>query len=147
MKDDNDIIKQKFKLSVAMSKVKEEENMVMNKKRSFVSKQVGLVACACLLLTTGIVFARFHCSMLTHSHSADLRSNSQLSANQISYPPSFLKLEEMEWDTRKNHSERYQYSTPEYHPQSNTSCVDTSLHGEEVNCYDQLNESEDEAFL
>lgn len=58
MKDDNDIIKQKFKLSIAMSKVKEEENIVMNKKRSFVSKKVGLVACACLLLTTGIVFAK-----------------------------------------------------------------------------------------
>lgn len=58
MKDNNDIIKQKFKLAIAISKEKENDNVVINKKINFINKKNGLVACACLVLITGGVFAK-----------------------------------------------------------------------------------------
>ncbi len=54
-----DVIKDKFKFKVAISKMKEENNNIaMSQKRNFVSKKIVTVACACLILTTGIVFAK-----------------------------------------------------------------------------------------
>ncbi len=56
MNNNNDIIKQKFKLAIAISEEK-KNNEVMNKKIKFDYKKIGLVACACLVLITGGVFA------------------------------------------------------------------------------------------
>ena len=56
MNDNNDIIKQKFKLAIAISEEK-KNNEFINKKINFDYKKIGLVACACLVLITGGVFA------------------------------------------------------------------------------------------
>lgn len=56
MKNNNDIIKQKFKLSIAISKIKNEEEN--SHKKNFNIKKLGIVASICLTLITGTVFAK-----------------------------------------------------------------------------------------
>ena len=63
-----DVIKDKFKFKVAISKMKEENNMAMNKKGNFINKKIGIAACACLMLTTGIVFAKDIKRFIFNSH-------------------------------------------------------------------------------
>lgn len=54
---DNNELKEKFKFRVAISEIKEENNITHQKHNTFVLKKSILVASAFLILTTGIVFA------------------------------------------------------------------------------------------
>lgn len=58
MKNNNDIIKQKLKLGIAISKIKNEENKKEFFKKTFDIQKCGIVACICLTLITGTVFAK-----------------------------------------------------------------------------------------
>lgn len=51
-------ILEKLKLKVSISKIKEEKKSVTNNKKSFINKKISIAACACLILTTGVVFAK-----------------------------------------------------------------------------------------
>ena len=51
-------IMEKLKLKIAISEIKKEGEVAMNKKKSFITKKIGIAACACLVLTTGVVFAK-----------------------------------------------------------------------------------------
>ncbi len=53
----NEELKEKLKLKIAISQMKEEEKMAMNKEKNKISKGIGLVACL-VIATTGIVFAK-----------------------------------------------------------------------------------------
>ena len=52
----NDEIKEKLKMKIAISQIKNEEKKVMNKKEKFVFKNIGIAACV-LISLTGAVFA------------------------------------------------------------------------------------------
>lgn len=56
MESNNDVLKEKFKFRIAISKIKEEENIEKNK--NFSGKKIAIAACACFVFTTGIVFAK-----------------------------------------------------------------------------------------
>lgn len=51
-------IMEKLKFKIAISEIKKEGEVAMNKKKKFLNKKVGIAACACLVLTTGVVFAK-----------------------------------------------------------------------------------------
>lgn len=51
-------IMEKLKFKIAISEIKKEGEVAMNKKRKFINKKIGIAACACLVLTTGVVFAK-----------------------------------------------------------------------------------------
>lgn len=51
-------IMEKLKFKIAISEIKKEGEVAMNKKRNFINKKIGIAACACLILTTGVVFAK-----------------------------------------------------------------------------------------
>lgn len=51
-------IMEKLKFKIAISEIKKEGEVAMNKKRKFINKKIGIAACACLILTTGVVFAK-----------------------------------------------------------------------------------------
>ena len=52
----NDEIKEKLKMKIAISQIKNEEEKAMNEKEKFVFKNVGIVACV-LMSLTGVAFA------------------------------------------------------------------------------------------
>ena len=52
----NDKIKEKLKMKIAISQIKNEEEKAMNKKEKFVLKNIGIAACI-LMSLTGVVFA------------------------------------------------------------------------------------------
>lgn len=52
----NDKIKEKLKMKIAISQIKNEEEKAMNKKEKFVFKNIGIAACV-LMSLTGVVFA------------------------------------------------------------------------------------------
>ena len=52
----NDEIKEKLKMKIAISQIKNEEEKAMNKKEKFVFKNIGIAACV-LMSLTGVVFA------------------------------------------------------------------------------------------
>ena len=52
----NDEIKEKLKMKIAISQIKNEEKKVMNKKEKFVFKNIGIAACV-LMSLTGVAFA------------------------------------------------------------------------------------------
>ena len=55
----NKDLEEKLKLRRAISKIKKENDIVMNKKKSFINKKKVVAACACLVFaTSGIVFAK-----------------------------------------------------------------------------------------
>lgn len=56
MGNNNDIFKEKFKFRIAISKIKEEDQI--EKINKFTVKKIAIAACACLVFTTGIVFAK-----------------------------------------------------------------------------------------
>ena len=51
-------ILEKLKLKISISKIKEEKKDVTNNKKSFINKKICIAACACMVLTTGVVFAK-----------------------------------------------------------------------------------------
>lgn len=53
-----DEIMKKLKLKIAISKMKEESEIAMNRRKILMSKRIGMVACACIMLITGIVYAK-----------------------------------------------------------------------------------------
>ncbi len=53
-----DEIMKKLKLKIAISEIKKESDIAMNRKRKFVNPKIGIAACACLVLTTGVVFGK-----------------------------------------------------------------------------------------
>lgn len=53
-----DKIIDKLKLKIAISEIKKEKEMAIDKQRKITNKKMGLVACICLVLTTGVVFAK-----------------------------------------------------------------------------------------
>lgn len=55
--ENNDKLKYSIKSKIAISKFK-EENIAIKQKFNFASKKVAVVACACLILTSGVVFAK-----------------------------------------------------------------------------------------
>ncbi len=54
----NDELKKYVKYKISISKIKHEEDKIINKNRNFISKKIGLVACACLIMATSGVFAK-----------------------------------------------------------------------------------------
>lgn len=52
----NDEIKEKLKMKIAISQIKNEEEKAMNKKEKFVFKNIGIAACV-LMSLTGVAFA------------------------------------------------------------------------------------------
>ena len=56
MKENNEDIKQKFKLGIAISQIKSDENKKKFSKKVFNIKKYGLVACVCIMFITGTVF-------------------------------------------------------------------------------------------
>ena len=50
----NKEIKEKLKIKIAISKIKDEEEIAMNKKGKFVFKNIGIAACTLMLLTGGV---------------------------------------------------------------------------------------------
>ena len=52
----NDEIKEKLKMKIAISQIKNEEEKAMNKKEKFIFKNIGIAACV-LMSLTGVVFA------------------------------------------------------------------------------------------
>lgn len=58
MKENNEDIKQKFKLGIAISQIKSDENKKKFSKKVFNIKKYGLVACVCIMFITGTVFAK-----------------------------------------------------------------------------------------
>ncbi len=56
MENNNDILKEKFKFRIAISKMKNEEKE--EKINVFYGKKFVVAACACFVFTTGIVFAK-----------------------------------------------------------------------------------------
>ena len=52
----NDEIKEKLKMKIAISQIKNEEEKAMNEKEKFVFKNVGIAACV-LMSLTGVAFA------------------------------------------------------------------------------------------
>ena len=52
-----DRILEKLKLKIAISEIREEREIAM-KKRFFINKKIAIAACACIVLTTGVVFAK-----------------------------------------------------------------------------------------
>ena len=52
----NEEIKEKLKIKIAISQIKNEEEKAMNKKEKFVFKNIGIAACV-LMSLTGVVFA------------------------------------------------------------------------------------------
>ena len=52
----NDEIKEKLKMKIAISQIKNEEEKAMNKKENFIFKNIGIAACV-LMSLTGVVFA------------------------------------------------------------------------------------------
>lgn len=54
---DNNNLKEKFKFRIAISELIEESEKNIYKKQSFINKKV-IAACACIILTSGIVFAK-----------------------------------------------------------------------------------------
>lgn len=55
--NDNNLIKEKIISKISMSKFR-EENMIMKRRKKYFSKKIGLIACACFILTAGVVFAK-----------------------------------------------------------------------------------------
>lgn len=54
-----DKLEERIKFKIAISKIDDEENNIaMNKNIKFKNKKIGIAACACLVLTTGVVFAK-----------------------------------------------------------------------------------------
>lgn len=51
-------IMEKLKLKIAIYEMKEEARVSKIKKRKFINKKLGIAACACMVLTSGIVFAK-----------------------------------------------------------------------------------------
>lgn len=51
-------ILEKLKLKIAISEIKKEREVAMKKKIGFINKELGIAACICLALTTGVVFAK-----------------------------------------------------------------------------------------
>lgn len=49
--------KERTKLKIAISKIEDEEN-AMSKNKFKIKRNVGIVACACLILTTSVIFAK-----------------------------------------------------------------------------------------
>lgn len=58
MKENNEDIKQKFKLGIAISQIKSDENKKKFSKKVFNIKKYSLVACVCIMFITGTVFAK-----------------------------------------------------------------------------------------
>lgn len=56
--EDNSKLKEKIKFKISISEIEKESDIVKNKQKIFINRKIGLVACACLVLTTGIVFAK-----------------------------------------------------------------------------------------
>lgn len=54
----NDDLKKYVKYKISISKIKEEEDKIMSKRKSFINIRVGIAACACLVFITGGVFAK-----------------------------------------------------------------------------------------
>lgn len=55
----NDELKKYVKYKISISKIKEEEEKIMIKRKNFINMRIGIVACACLVLITGgVVFAK-----------------------------------------------------------------------------------------
>ena len=52
----NEKIKNKLKMKIAISQIKDEEKKAMNKKEKILFKNVGIAACV-LMSLTGVVFA------------------------------------------------------------------------------------------
>ena len=50
----NEEIKEKLKLKIAISELKNKEEIVMNKKEKFMFKNVGIAACIIMLLSGGV---------------------------------------------------------------------------------------------
>ena len=53
-----DEIMKRLKLKVAISEIKRENEIIMRKRKSFINKKIAMVACFCLLLTTGVIFSK-----------------------------------------------------------------------------------------
>ncbi|MBR3614367.1 MAG: DUF4179 domain-containing protein [Clostridia bacterium] len=51
-------IMEKLKLKIAIYEMKEEARVSKIKKRKLINKKLGIAACACVILTSGIVFAK-----------------------------------------------------------------------------------------
>ena len=49
---------EKLKFKIAISEIKKETRNNISKKRKFINKKLVIAACACLVLTTGFVFAK-----------------------------------------------------------------------------------------
>ncbi len=45
----NKDLEEKLKLRIAISKIKKENDIVMNKKKSFINKKKVVAACSCLV--------------------------------------------------------------------------------------------------
>ncbi len=58
MKENNEDIKQKFKLGIVISQIKSDENKKKFLKKGFNIKKYGLVACFCIMFITGTAFAK-----------------------------------------------------------------------------------------
>lgn len=58
MENNNDILKEKFKFRVSISKIKAEGKEHVEKTNNFSGRKIAIAACACLVFTTGIVFAK-----------------------------------------------------------------------------------------
>ncbi len=54
---EEEIIK-KLKLKIAISEIKNEKTSKINKYKNFINRKLAIVACACIIFTTGIVFAK-----------------------------------------------------------------------------------------
>lgn len=53
-----DKIIEKLKLKIAISEIKRENDIAMNKRKMIINKKIGIAACACLVLTTSVAFAK-----------------------------------------------------------------------------------------
>lgn len=51
-------IMKKLKLKIAISEIKNEKTSKINKYKSFTNRKLAIVACVCIIFTTGIVFAK-----------------------------------------------------------------------------------------
>ena len=54
----DDKIMEKLKLKIAISEIKKESEIAMNKKKNFINTKIGIAACICIVLTTGVVFSK-----------------------------------------------------------------------------------------
>lgn len=84
-------ILEKLKLKISISEIKKESKLDMNRKRVFINKKIGIVACACFILTTGVVFAKdieqYFKGLFTNTNHAieDAVENGYLQKEEASY--------------------------------------------------------------